>query len=388
MRVRPLIAIVLALGILAIWAFLTFVGLTTAVDTQPVLAIPALLGLTVGLFLGFRVPGNNVGPVVLAAVLGFSLLNAYRIVQDWSIEHDRLVLAMTASMGGTIAFGVVLTTLLVLLPIWFPDGVAINGWSRWVARIALLLVSAAVFGALFSERVCVVSESGDTCFRYTVNPWGIPGLDGSIGESLYVGLTLLAIPALASVVLRWRRSRGIERAQLKWFSLAAVLFIIGFLGSISNESSIGTDLSDFLLSLALSGVWISIGIAVTRYRLYDIDKVISRTLGYLLVVGLLGLVYAFGAVWLPARLIDEQHPLFVAATTLAVAALFKPLRTRVLGWVDRRFYRSRYDSEAVTTRLSTTLMTDHDLSQLPGVWTDAVVEALHPSSVGVWVKGS
>jgi hypothetical protein len=249
-----------------------------------------------------------------------------------------------------------------------------------------MLVSAAMLGAVFSEKVCVVWGAGETCLRSATNPWGIPGLDGSIGEFLYIGIYLLAIPALISVVLRWRRSRGIERAQLKWFSLAAVFFIVGFLASVSNESFIGTDLSDFLLGLALSGVWVSIGIAVTRYRLYDIDKVISRSLGYVLVVGLLGLVYAFGAVWLPARLIDQQHPLFVAASTLAVAALFKPLRSRVLSWVDRRFYRSRYDAEAITTRFSATLMADHDLSQLPRLWTDAVVEALHPSSVGIWVK--
>jgi hypothetical protein len=374
--------------VLAVWGFLIFVGLTTEVDTQPMLVIPSLLGMAVGLFLSVRVADNNVGPVVVAAVLGVSILNAYVIVQDWAIAHDQLVLAIFASVSGTVAFGVVLTTLVVLLPIWFPDGVAINGWSRWVARVALALVSVAMFGALFSEQVCVSWGSDDSCIRHATNPWGIPGLDGSIGESLYVGIYLLAIPALVSVVLRWRRSSGIERAQLKWFSLAAVLFIIGFLGSISNESFIGTDISDLLLGLALSGVWVSIGFAVAKYRLYDIDKVVSRSLGYILVVGLLGLVYTFGAVWLPAQLIDQQHPVFVAVSTLAVAALFKPLRSRVLGWVDRRFYRSRYDSEAIATRFSTTLMADHDLSQLPRVWTDAVVEALHPSSVGIWVKGS
>lgn len=394
MRIRPLIGGALSLGILAVTGFLIFVGLTTSVNTLPMLLIPSLLGLAIGLFLCIRVPDNNIGLVVLVAVQSLSVLNAYELVQDWGVVNGHPILAMIASMSGTFAFGAALTSL-VLLSIWFPDGVAINRWSGWVARTAIILISASLF-AVFSAQVCVVAaDTGNDCSLYVTNPWGISGFDGSLIEVLYVGLYLLAIPSVVAVVLRWRRSSGVERAQLKWFGLSAGVFIVGvflvtivgFLFTIINQSLIGPDLAAWAFALTLSGVWVSIGFAVAKYRLYDIDRVISRGLGYVLVVGILGLIYAFGAVWLPTRLVGEQHPMFVAGSTLAIAGLFKPVRSRALRWIDSRFYRAHYDADAIATRFSATLRAELDLDQLSEGLTSVAVETLHPASASIWIRG-
>lgn len=387
MRIRPLIGGVFSLGILAISGFVVFVWLASSVSTQPMSLIPTLLGLGVGLFLCLRVPGSNVGPVVLAAVFSFLVIGAYELVQDWGVEYGHPLLAMVASMGGVVAFGGVLTTLLILLPIWFPDGVAINRWSRWVARTAVSLMLIALFVVVFSARGCVVWGEGDSCARYVTNPWGIPGLDSSVIKVLYVGLYACAVSALVAVVLRWRRSSGVERAQLKWFSLAAALSIADFLVTVLDQTFIGTDLAAWMLAIALSGVWISIGLAVARYRLYDIDRIISRTVGYALVVMALGTIYVGGAVWLPTRLMGQQSQVFVAGSTLLVAALFSPLRRRVLSVVDHRFYRSRYDAQMVIERFGDQLREGLNVEQLTAEALAVVGEAVRPTAVAVWVHG-
>lgn len=385
MRIRLGLGIVVSLAIAAVNGFLIYVALTTDLNTQSVVLIPGFLGLAIGLYLCIRVPDNNIGLVVLVAVLSMSLLSTSSLVSDWGVAHGYATLAIVASIGSTVAFGGVTVTLLVLLPIWFPDGVAIARWARWTARIGVACAVIPALGAIFTESVCV-GNLVDSCSRYEVNPWGIPGFDGSVLETLYIVVFLLGIPAMIAVVLRWRRSRGVERAQLKWFSFAAVLFIVGFLVIGTNNSLIGTAPADVMAAAALTGVWLSIGFAVAKYHLYDIDKVISRGLGYTLVVGVLAFVYVVGAVWLPSLLIDQQHPIFVAGSTLAVAALFRPVRRRILRLVDRRFYRSRYNAEIITADFSDRLKTGLDVEELPRDWMDVVTETLKPASVGVWIR--
>ena len=388
MRIRPLVGVLLSLGILVISAFLIYVGLTSSAHTQPMFLIPAVLGVIVGLFLCVRVPDNNIGLVVLVGTMSILLLDAYSLVREWAVANDHLLLATIASMSGTVAFGGFLTGLVVLLPIWFPDGVAINRWSRWVARLSLFFLSLAVFGALFAEQVCLVSPpDSDGCLRYVPNPWGIPGFNGSQLETSYLALSLLAIPAVISLVLRWHRSTGVERAQLKWFSLTAALLIVVVMTTIVDQSLIESDAAAWVSATALCGVWVSIGFAVTKYRLYDIDRIISRGLGYILVVGILAVVYTVGAVWLPTKLVSQQSPIFVAGATLAVVGMFKPLRARTLRWVDRIFYRTRYDSDQITSGFSATLRAEYDLDQVCEGWTTAVIAALHPSATGIWLKG-
>ncbi|HEU5112298.1 MAG TPA: hypothetical protein VFU96_03210, partial [Acidimicrobiia bacterium] len=143
---------------------------------------------------------------------------------------------------------------------------------------------------------------------------------------------------------------------------------------------------------ALFAIWVlilmaSIALAVLRYRLYDFDRVISRTASYAVLVLILGTVYVVGAVWLPTRIVGEQSPLFVAGSTLAVAALFTPIRRSVMAWVDRRFYRSRYQMELVIHEFSSHLQDQVDPDQMASACVGLIADTLSPTTAGVWVKG-
>ncbi|MGH8947860.1 MAG: hypothetical protein ACRDXF_03290, partial [Acidimicrobiia bacterium] len=143
-------------------------------------------------------------------------------------------------------------------------------------------------------------------------------------------------------------------------------------------------LLNIVFSLFVGG---AVTLAILRYRLFEIDRLISRTVTYAVVAGALALVYGVGAIWLPSRIVGEQTPLFVAGSTLAVAALFNPLRRRVMRWVDRRFNRSSYDLEQITDRFAARLRDQVDADRLADDWAKVVTGTLQPSAVGVWVRG-
>jgi hypothetical protein len=130
----------------------------------------------------------------------------------------------------------------------------------------------------------------------------------------------------------------------------------------------------------------SVTLAILRYRLFDIDRLISRSVTYAVVAGALALVYGFGAVWLPSRIVGEQTPLFVAGSTLAVAGLFNPMRRRVMRSVDRRFNRSSYNLEQITDLFTARLRDQLDADRLIEDWARVVDKALQPSLLGIWVR--
>jgi hypothetical protein len=387
-RVRPLFGAALSLATVAFAGFLVYIAVVTPTDTQWFLFLPLALGVAVGLFLAVRVPDNSLGLVVLVGSLSLSLLGASELIQSWGVDHGQPVVSVVGSIVGSAGWTGMTVSMLVLLPIWFPNGVAINWWSRWTARVAIVLATIPFLAAVFSESVCVVWDDSLGCLTYEEIPWGLPGLDGSSFESIFVVITLLGVPAIVSAILRRRRATGIERAQLNWFNLAAFLFVVGFPLLTFNDVRISRDLIDTLAALALSGVWISIGVSVVKYRLYDINKLISRGLGYIVVIGILTIVYAVGAVWLPSELIGEQQPVFVAGTTLAIAALFNPLRKRTRLVVDRRFDRSSYKAEVVSDQFAARLREPFTTNGLSELWQQTVTDAVHPEAIGIWLSGT
>jgi hypothetical protein len=201
-----------------------------------------------------------------------------------------------------------------------------------------------------------------------------------------VGLLVGAVAAIVSFVVRWHRSTGVERLQLRWLVPAFLVFVVGTLAEFGG----GQDslFADVVFPLGLVLVPFAIAVAILRYRLYEIDRIISRTVGYVLVVGVLGAVLVLGTVWLPSLVLagDEVPSWFVAGSTLAVAALFNPVRRRVLSWVDRRFYRSRYDAERVAEGFAARLRDEVDVHRLTNDWASVVTETMQPASVSVWVR--
>jgi hypothetical protein len=220
------------------------------------------------------------------------------------------------------------------------------------------------------------------------NPVGVPGLSPTI-ESLSfpifaVGEYLLLLLGVLSLVARYRRGEGVERQQVKvliWVGAVAVVFFV----VVGNLDLPGWMSPIFNLTFT-TFVAASITLAILRYRLYDLDRLVSRTVSYALVAGLLAAVYAFGAVWLPSHVVGGQTPLFVAGSTLAVAALFNPLRRRVMTWVDRRFNRSRYDLEQTVEEFARKLRDQTDTDRLAGDWAEVVAGTLEPAALGVWVR--
>jgi len=204
-------------------------------------------------------------------------------------------------------------------------------------------------------------------------------------------LAATAVAAVLSLVFRYRRARAAERAQLKWLVYAGALILPALLAQfliaqIMGGGTAATNLENVIITGAFALVPIAIGIAVLRYRLYDIDRVISRTLAYAIITGLLAGVYA-GLVLLATQVLRLSSPVAVAAATLAAAALFSPVRRRVQRLVDRRFNRARYDADTTTAAFAARLKDAVDLDAVRDDLASVVQAALEPGHVSVWVPG-
>lgn len=286
---------------------------------------------------------------------------------------------------------------LALMPLLFPDGRFLT--ARWrrvgLVGIALVLVFT-VLRAIWPAPLRV-----DMLGRLWIdNPVSLPipnppWLDALItsgGNSL---IMLLFLAGIVSLVLRWRRSSGEPRQQIKWlaffFATAGTLFLaIEVLGAAFYPAIF----EGWFYLLALVPFWLGLplvmGLAIFKYRLYDIDVVIRRTLVYTVLSALLALVY-FGGVVLLQRLFGaltgvEQSPLAVVVSTLAIAALFAPLRRRIQNAIDRRFYRKKYDAQQVLAQFAVVARDETDLDALTGELARVVQETIQPESVSVWLR--
>jgi hypothetical protein len=266
----------------------------------------------------------------------------------------------------------------------FPTGRFLTRRWSWAGWIAGLIALVAVLAEGFTKTVGP-DETGWT----VVNPIGFHngGMDeGVFGAIFGIGLIALGIGGIPAIVVRYRRADTLVRIQIRWVVYALLImagsfFITIFLGEIMPDW-VGT----VLFLLLLTAIPVSVTIAITRYQLYEINRLFSRTVGYVLVVATLGLLYAVGAIWLPTRLLGEQPPIFVAASTLAAAALFSPLRRIILEQVDRRFNRSGYDSQRVLDEFVADINKTTDIDQLAKDSVEVINQTMQPASVGIWIR--
>jgi hypothetical protein len=190
-----------------------------------------------------------------------------------------------------------------------------------------------------------------------------------------------------SLVFRYRRAQAAERAQLRWLVYAGALIAVAVAGTLPigpmGSSDAATNLQNALGSGSVALVPVAIGVAVLRYRLYDIDRIISRTVAYAIVTGLLVGVYG-GSVLLATQVLRFRTPVAVAAATLAAAALFTPVRRRVQSRVDRQFNRARYDADQIAAAFAARLKDTVDLGAVRDDLTGIVSRALEPTHVSVW----
>ncbi|MFL6173772.1 MAG: hypothetical protein ACJ716_12855, partial [Marmoricola sp.] len=219
------------------------------------------------------------------------------------------------------------------------------------------------------------------------NPFGVhsPLIDPVDGLSLLlVGIGIIGCSA--SLVVRFRRSRGVEREQLKWLALAGTVVTVTIIVVMPLYDVLGSGTSNALIMLAVIGLPLAAGIAILRYRLYDIDLVINRTLVYGTLTALLAGVYLGSVLILQLALekVTQGSGLAVAVSTLATAALVRPARTRIQSVVDRRFFRRRYDAARTLSEFGARLRDQVDLDALQHDLRAVVVETMQPAHVSLW----
>jgi hypothetical protein len=344
---------------------------------------------TVGAMVARRVPENPIGWIfcLTGVALGVADFGNQYAEQMLFIASDPLAGGTTAAwlqgLGLAPSFGLLGLTLLL-----FPDGRSPSGRWRFVVWLALAGIGMSVIGAALRPGALVEP------FDDVSNPVGIAGTLGLMDSFLgfgFVFTVLSVVLAAFGMRARLRRSRGVEREQMKWLVLAAAVTGVAVVGSLAIYVAAGIDVGgEAVLGLGFSVFPLAAGAAILRYRLYDIDVVINRTLVYGALTATLALAYLGSVLVLQLALsgVTESSGLAVAASTLAVAALFRPARTRIQAAVDRRFFRSKYDAARTLARFGARLRDEVDLDALGRELRTVVVDTMQPASVSLWLRGT
>ena len=351
----------------------------------------ALAFTTIGALVATRRPENAIGWIfcfvgLILLTEGFALSYAnFALFARFDTLPGGYVMAWASAwIGGPGLLGIFAFLLLL-----FPDGrLPTRRWSpvAWAAAIAVAVVT---FAHAFGP-----GQLRNSDFPSVANPFGIAALAGVRDLLEFSALLLMLATVLASavsLVVRFRRARTLERQQIKWFACAgaflAAVFVAGptVLWSPAVPGWIWTT----AFFLAVAGMPISAGIAILRYRLYEIDIIINRTLVYGSLSATLVALY-FGAIVVLQRLFvlltGEKSALAVVASTLLIAALFNPLRRRIQSFVDRRFYRKKYDAAKTLEAFSARLRDQTDLEALGGELVGVVRETMQPAHVSLWLR--
>lgn len=358
-------------------------GFPTAISLSLAAAIASLAGAIIS----SRLPWNPIGWIfaLLAIIWGIELLSEGYIyygldVYPGSLPGPEIALIWRSSEASR--FAIVGLTLLFL---WFPSGRPVS--SRW-GKVAWIVV-----GATSANILLATLKPGPVKdFPFLVNPIGMGeaawAILNPIMATARVIMTLCVVAAAISLLIRFRRAGGDERQQLKWFSYATAFFpfAVVFLSYGGPEFRTAGLALQFL---SLTGLSIAVAIAISKYRLYDIDIIINRTLVYGLLTAMLALAYYVSVVLLQQilrALTDQESPLAIVGSTLIIVALFAPLRRRVQDFIDRRFYRSKYDAEKTLARFAASARDEVDLDELTAELLRVVQETMQPTHVSLWIR--
>jgi hypothetical protein len=340
-------------------------------------------GVMVGTLLAARRPRNPIGWILLAFYFGaLNPASDYAII-DYRLHHGSLPLGSVAVV--VLASWPVWLVLIAVLLWVFPDGHLPQG--RW-RRAAVALVATGTLLAVAATAGGAAAEAGHTV-RIDVGGTLVNNATGAAGlaqGAVAFGVLASLLAWLAVQVPRYRRSAGERRQQFKWLYTGAAIFVVSVISAVITSGSSGLDLAvnNVIVPVGFAVLPVCVGVAVLKYRLYDIDRIISRVISYALITAVLAGVFA-GLVLLATVAVPVKTPVAVAAATLAAAALFNPLRKRVQHAVDRRFNRARYNAEAVVAAFTARLRQTVDLDTVRGDLVGVVHEAFQPAHVSVWL---
>jgi len=343
----------------------------------------------VGLVVARRQPGNPLGWLflVIAVCLFLSTVGGDYAVFDYRLGHHLPLGAAGLALDPVWVAALALFVILILL---FPDGRLPSRFWRWVLRsygllyVGLLVALAvATAGALAAHPVRVDTTGGLSAVDDPAGWFAV------FQHSILLLLLVLSLAFVGRQALSWRRSSGERRQQLKWLASGAAVAVVSLVVAVPFSTSGATttvrEWVDNLAWFGLAALPVSMGVAILKNRLYEIDRIISRTLAYAAVTGVLVGVYA-GLVLLATHVLAVTTPVSVAAATLAAAALFSPLRHRVQRIVDRRFNRAHYDAEEMVAAFALRLKDAVELDSVRDDLADVVHQALEPAHVRVWMS--
>jgi hypothetical protein len=349
------------------------------------LVVAALVAATVGAVLASRRPRHPVGWLLLGlglTVTASGVFDGYAryglVVRPGSLPLARWVAIFSPA---TLYLGFVCIGWILLLT---PTGSPPSPRWRWWARLSAAAPAAFLLALAVGPGLVIPP------YDAVLDPTTVPALTGLVDAGIALGLAHAIAGLVAgawSLVVRFRRARGVERLQLRWVTFAAALTVP--LGAVVVAGVAMDEVTGVIPSLATGGCLallpLATGAAILRFRLYDLDRIVSRTLAYALLTVLLGLGYAAVVLGL-GGLLGEDSSLAVAAATLAVAAAFQPARRRIQALVDRRFNRRRYDAARTVEHFAARLRDQVDLDALHGELLGVVDRTMQPTRASLWLR--
>jgi hypothetical protein len=343
----------------------------------------------IGALIVSRQPQNTIGWLLMVPGLVFQLDPFIRsqIAGVTSLPaHPSIFFWLAVYLSNT-------TWLFAIFPVFFiallfPNGRPLTPRWRWAVAYAIGL-----FVFFFSIAVFDKTLAPDAS-TYGVN-WSIPNPLGflDVSDTFFtiwlIGVVILTLLCVASIILRYRRASGVQRKQINWLLYAISLFGVSYIPYLLFQAW-GRNFWSVFVDLFFITIPVAIGIAILRYRLWDIDLIIRKTLQYALLTGLLALTYFGGIILLQAILEpltgSTNSPVITVITTLGIAALFNPLRNRIQDFIDRRFYRKKYDAEQALAQFAAIARDEVDMEKLTGALLDVVGETMQPEHISLRIR--
>lgn len=347
-------------------------------DARLVWAVLSIPALVIGALISSRRRDNPYGWVWLVMGLGLALQLYMSEYVFLSLHRPGVPLVGVAGILSGVGWATAYFSLPLVL-LLYPTGHPPSGRWNVLLRGILLTAATAIGFGVFSPT------EGVSPVR---NPIQATGVLGGAVETVVAGGTILVlgstVPAAVSLVARYRSAGPTERVQLKWFFFAAVVFVVGLIVDFFWElEGVGEALKEGLVMAFLP---VAVAVAILRHRLYDIDRIVSRTVSYAVVTALLVGIYVMG-VFLLQRVVPASSDLAVAASTLAAAAAFNPIRRRVQSAVDRRFNRARYDAVRTVEQFSERVRIAADATDLTAELQRVAASVMEPAHLSVWLGG-